>query len=105
MGKWAIPKGKDAMRNIGRSIRVILCLLLFVPLGCTHNGSPSVEDASSPVVRVRVLQAQEKVMVAASEPPLVTSPTNPQGQRLNFPPGIAVPVALAPNGGWQVGNR
>jgi stage II sporulation protein D len=42
-------------------------------------------------------------MVAANEPPIVSSAATPQGQRLAFPAGVAVPIALSANG-WRIGN-
>lgn len=43
-------------------------------------------------------------MLSANEPPLVRSAATPDGQRMAFPAGIAVPVGLSGNGGWRIGN-
>jgi len=86
-----------------RSMRVMIVLLiLLIPLGCSSpisgRASPSV-----PVVRVRLLEDQQRVNVAASESPTVIVGTT-TARRMNLPAGMDVVVSLQPSGAWQVGN-
>jgi len=71
--------------------------------GCSQNLSRGRRSEDSPVVRVRVLQNLDKVMITASEPPVAKAASDSVSHALNFPAGTPVPVTLVP-GGWKIGT-
>jgi len=83
-------------------MRLIALLVLLIPLGCS-TGISGRASPSVPVVRVRLLEDQQRVSVAASESPTVIVGTT-TARRLNLPSGMDVVVSLASSGAWQVGN-
>src|SRR4051794_1615930 len=79
----------------------LLILLSLAPAGCRQN--PSVTSSAGPVLRVCLLQNVDHVQVTSSAPVMAKSANEPDSRKLNFPSGVAVPVALAAEG-WHVGN-
>lgn len=89
----------DRVSGLVRLVLVAATLLLSSgcqPASVTSGGEP-------PIVRVRLLAAQERVMLAAWEPPMFRT-SQDGGRRLSIPGGDAVPVTLAPEG-WRVGSE
>src|SRR5437588_7500255 len=87
------------MGRIGRWMW-LLGLIALVPQGCGHNGDRS-GAAGTPVIRVLLLENQQQVNLAATEPPSFrVGSASPQV--LNFPKGAAIPVSLT-SSGWQAG--
>ena len=90
------------MGRIGGLKWIVVCLLLLPPMGCSQQGiNRSNLSGDVPVVRVRLLQSQSQVMVAASESPYIRASSETEGRTVNFPRGTAVPVALSP-AGWRI---
>ena len=79
---------------------ILLTVLLLAPAGCSPDYRVS---ENAPMVRVRILENQEQVLVAASAAPVMTSTGDNTPRQLNLPGGNGVPVTLSP-GGWHVGN-
>ncbi len=95
------------MRHTGRLGRwtwLILCLglLLLWPLGCGQKQRERPSMKGVPIVRVRVLELQQRVTLESSQPPLLTVASNPQPQRLNLPDDPVV-IELTPTG-WRIGG-
>ncbi|MGH7176985.1 MAG: hypothetical protein ACREJC_06380, partial [Tepidisphaeraceae bacterium] len=65
----------------------MLALLLLLPAGCAHRAT----SAGGPVVRVRLLQATDQVIVAATESPTVRAASDSESHRLSFRRGQSVP--------------
>jgi len=93
---------------MGLRKRVILlfCVTLLAA-ACRRETLARADEAEDPaatkvpIIRVRLLVEQDKVMVAAAEAPTVDVGSGVK--RLNFPAGTEVPVVRGPQG-WQVGN-
>lgn len=77
-------------------------LLLFIPLACTPNLGQTGVPPGTPTVRVLLLENRQSVSLSASAAPMVRVGGG-ASQRLNFPSGDAVSVALNASG-WQIGN-
>jgi stage II sporulation protein D len=78
----------------------VLGPLLLLPIGCRQN--PAALEGE-PTVRVCLLQNVEHVNVTSNAQVLARSGAEPEARRLNFPNGMPVLIALAPEG-WHVGN-
>jgi stage II sporulation protein D len=85
--------------------RISLCILLWasllmIPAGCSRTVIPSTA-ADAPIVRVRLLESQDKVLVTASSPPLIQTTTKAAAP-MPFP-NAPVEVVLATDG-WRIGD-
>lgn len=89
--------GRDMTPKGARGI--LIAVLLFLPGGC-RTSAQAVTPPNAPIIRVKILAAQDQVQMAASHPPVFRFAG--ESRRLNFPPGD-VPVTLSPQG-WQIGN-
>jgi stage II sporulation protein D len=85
------------MRHLGLAVLVLLGLL--IPAGCSTSVRTS---ENAPIVRVRILENQEQVLVAASSAPIISSSGESGSHQLDFPRG-GVPVTLSP-AGWRIGG-
>lgn len=81
----------------------LVALLLFWPTGCGRNPPPGVVAPGTPVVRVRLLQDQQRIMLSADQPPIVRVASDNTPRRLNFPKNATVPIVYSPRG-WSIGN-
>lgn len=82
------------------ALGVILMSFLLIPSGCSTNVKTS---ENAPIVRVRILESQDQVMVAASGTPMVKSSGEEAGRAVQFSSRAGVPVSLSASG-WRVGN-
>lgn len=102
----SIVQGSGPRRGRASVIRFfaagLICLMAW-PMGCTQDASRTGVPPGTPTVRVLLLEAQQQVSLSASAPPTVYVGANSSGRRLNFPPGVAVPVSLN-SGGWRIGS-
>src|SRR3954470_21182855 len=69
----------------------MLTVLTLSFAGCAGCSSHPFEPAAAapmhgPVVRVRLLGAQDQVLVKATDRPLISSSSEPQPRAFNFPP-------------------
>ncbi len=81
----------------------LYALFLLWPLGCSQGPVRNEVAPGVPIVRVRLLQNQDKVLVTATSPAMVKSGSHSTPRRLNFPKGAEVPLMLSASG-WQAGN-
>src|SRR5947209_12561666 len=86
-----------------RWIGAVACAVALLPLGCQHDQGASAVPAGTPLVRVLLLENQQKVDLIAAGQPVVHVPPQSPGQPLNFPPGTSVPLTYTPSG-WRVGG-
>lgn len=80
---------------------IVTCLMLL-PFGCGEGPEPSHIPPGTPVVRVLIVENRTLAQLSATESPAVHLGNGP-AQRMNFPSGNEVPVALTP-AGWTIGN-
>jgi stage II sporulation protein D len=80
---------------------VIAFVAVLIPIGC-HEQAPVAPNAHAPLVRVKLIQATDSVLVSASGSPLVKSTGESTPHRLHFP-DTAVAISLAPDG-WHIGT-
>jgi stage II sporulation protein D len=93
--------------HMGSATRYVLavCLaLLLMPLGCSQQRHQVALSDRSPVIRVKLLENQQQVMMSASEPAAFHAASEKGPRLLNVPSSAQVPVALSA-GGWRVGNH
>jgi stage II sporulation protein D len=93
------------MGRIGRSsirwaIFTAVCCVLW-PFACTRQHPPRGRE-ESPIVRVRLLAAQDAVTLRVNTPPTVRTASESTSLRLNMSSGAAT-LALTP-GGWTIGG-
>ncbi len=74
--------------------------LFLLPAACSREQAGRSHDGV-PILRVRLLQSQDQVSVAATRPPTAHTSTDPTPKTLNFSER-AVTVTLS-GGGWRVG--
>src|SRR3982751_5726308 len=101
------PKGRDAMGRMNATLRAGTLAILSLFAGCVGCSSPPFEPPAAthgPVVRVRLLGAQDQVLVKAASPPLISSSSEPQPKPFNFPPDAPVQVVLLSDGSWRIGG-
>ncbi len=84
-------------------ILLSILLSLFAIPSCTQSHQPYKPNPAAPGIRVCLLEKQQQIMLAATEPPLIRLNEESPGRRLNIPSGSSVAVLLTP-GGWQIGN-
>lgn len=78
-------------------------LLVTTPWGCTPKAEVEPTPTISRLLRVRLMAAQDAVVVSAAVVPRYRLGTDPTERLLNLPPNVAVPVTLTPQG-WRCGN-
>ncbi len=85
----------------------VLLTLVFVAQGCVDN-SPTpptavarTNRAGEPIVRVRVMEGQDHVVLRASVPPILNSQTQPAPRRVAMPQGADLRYTSA---GWNLGG-
>src|SRR5438552_1518509 len=71
--------------------------------GCSSHWAPP-PALHGPVVRVRLLGAQDQVLVKATQPPLISSSSEPQPKPYTFPTDAPVQIVLGSDGVWRVGS-
>ena len=91
----------DAIASRLAIVAVIAGLALLVPLGC-HEQNAVAPNTHAPIVRVKLIQSTDGVLVSARGTPLVKSFAESTPQRLHFP-DTAVLISLAPDG-WHIGT-
>src|SRR5947207_127638 len=82
------------------AISVILLFVMLSPAGSSHHGPQAMRG---PVVRVRLLQAQDQVLLAATQPPTLRAASDGSPRTMQFPTDAPVQVVLAGDG-WRVGG-
>jgi stage II sporulation protein D len=88
--------------RIALSLALLAFALLASP-GCRQDSAVApVLDERVPLVRVKLIDATDGVLISATGTPLVSTPSQSTPQRLHFP-STAVLVSLAPDG-WHVGS-
>jgi stage II sporulation protein D len=80
---------------------VIAALAVMIPIGCHEQSAPG-PNAHAPIVRVKLIQATDGVLVSATGSPLVKSAAEETPHRLHFP-SSSVLISLAPDG-WHIGT-
>jgi stage II sporulation protein D len=100
------------MPKINRMTRFVRATALFVSLlfiaqGCVDNSGTSAPSQIAkrpigvPIVRVRVMEGQDHVVVRANVPPIVSSQTLPAPRRIAMPNGADLRYTSA---GWNLGG-
>jgi stage II sporulation protein D len=84
-------------------IGLIFAMLVFVPAGCRQSAGAAPNGAGAPIVRVKLLEKQDQIVLTAAQPPVVRASADPSAHRLNIPGGSSVAITLAPQG-WQAGG-
>jgi stage II sporulation protein D len=92
--------GTDAMT---RFTRWMILLALLAPPACTQTHQLTGPNPAAPVVRVRLLQSQQQIILSGTESPLIRVGSSTQSRRLNLPRNAGVAVTLA-EGAWRIGN-
>lgn len=91
--RWAAPRWFPPL------FLLVCVVLVCLPAGCRRDlGGPT----GAPLVRVRLIEKAEQVLVAASEPPLIRTTSDTSPKRVNFPSGGAA-ITLGGDG-WRAGN-
>jgi stage II sporulation protein D len=96
MGPWVHPRRSLALP-------ALLLLLLCLPVGCRDKGAQLAAPPGVPTIRVRLLENQTNVVIAASEAVGFTENPGVSPRPLNVPKKTDVPV-LRTASGWRVGQ-
>lgn len=93
------------MGRLGRwaALAVLAAGMLHWPLACSQQHNPPPPPATAPRVRVRLLAAQEQVVLRGSLSPTVKTETETAILRVNLPPQSDVSLTLVENT-WQIGG-
>ncbi len=95
------------MSQFRRLIYVFALLALLLPLlslpSCTQSHPAYTFNPAAPQVRVCLLEKQQKIMLSATQPPLIRIGSESPGRRLNIPTRSSVAIQLTTRG-WQIGN-
>lgn len=91
------------MGKHSRWMWLVLVLALW-PLGCRPKAAERRSLEGVPVVRVRVLESQQRVTLAAEDPPAVVAGRDARPHKLDLPGSEPVTVELLPRGGWRFGS-
>lgn len=99
------------MSQVRRFISCLAFVGLILPLlslsSCTQSHPAYTVNPAAPLVRVCLLEKQRKVMLSATEPPLIRIGKESPGRRLDIPAGSSVAIQLTRSGTrqmWQIGN-
>jgi stage II sporulation protein D len=82
-------------------VTLIAVLAVMIPLGC-HEQNAVGPNAHAPMIRVKLVQATDGILISASGSPLVKSTAESTPHRLHFP-NSSVLISLAPDG-WHIGT-
>lgn len=83
---------------------ILVLLVLLAQAGCSSTPQTvPIVDNSRPMVRVRLIEAVDRVTLAATQSPSFTVDSYPSARQLNLGTGTPVSVSLLPSG-WQIGN-
>src|SRR5688500_10173783 len=74
------------------AVGILSIILLCWPVGCKHSASPSAPLVQERTMRVRVIEGVERVSVAASQPPIYFTRSDPTLRQLDLPRNVSVPV-------------
>jgi stage II sporulation protein D len=77
-----------------------LLSLLLLPCGCSEDNSVAPIAVNSPQLRVLIVQGASLINLQADSPQVLL---DSQPVALSFPGGMAVPIALTPQG-WHIGR-
>src|SRR4051812_23124092 len=93
------------MGRIGRwAALAALAGMLILPFACSrHQNPPTAPHQNAPLVRVRLLAANESVSIRSTLAPSIKTTTESRTLRLNLPPGSDIPVTLIDNR-WHIGG-
>jgi len=81
---------------------IVLLVAFLMPAGCAKTVPPATHG---PVVHVRLLGAQDQVLLTAAETPTtIRAGSDASARVVPFPTGQPVQVVLTPDGNWRVGN-
>jgi stage II sporulation protein D len=78
-------------------------LIAVIPLACATHRRGAPPSPTAPVIRVRLLSGQDKIILRATASPTAYSAADPRGTRLNFPRDTEISLSAGP-GGWRLGN-
>ena len=85
------------------AIVVASVVLLCWPVGCKQNTVPPAPLLQERTIRVRVMEGVDRVSIAASQPPIYFTKSDPTLKELGLPRNVNVPVTH--NGQqWRVGD-
>ena len=92
-------------RRIGlwTALTVLALLVVVLPLACSRPHEPRTVSEGAPLIRVRLLVAQDSVALRVSTPPTVKSASQSVPLRLNVAPGVATALVLTAEG-WKIGG-
>jgi len=111
-GQWATAKQRSTAHGPRSSPLVVIAvalvtctmgLLAILPFGCSHNVNSTTRPLATQLMRVRILIAQDQVVIAASQPPTYRSGSDPTERTLGLPPNTPVSFTLVANV-WKAGN-
>src|SRR2546423_13612972 len=81
---------------------LVLFVLLLLPASCRRRTAP--QAMQGPVVRVRLLQSQSQVFLAATSPPMLRAASESSPRTVQFPDDAPAQVLLS-DAGWRVGGN
>jgi stage II sporulation protein D len=80
-------------------------LLVFGQGGCREtNPTNTSATTHAEMIRVRILQDQERVDLAAVQSPAISTASNPSARKLQMPGSSAAVSVTLTNTGWKIGN-
>ena len=80
---------------------VAIVLLIAIPLSCTRQHPPPPPATNAPIVRVRLLAAQDRATLRVSAIPTIKTASEMTALRLNMAFGTDATVVLRPDG-WEI---
>jgi stage II sporulation protein D len=85
-------------------IPIALCVLVIVLLiGCSTTLNRQAANNHPPIVRVRLLLAQDQLTLLASQPPIYSTESDNTRRPLALPRNAPINVSLTPEG-WRIGS-
>ncbi len=84
-------------------VAVGLLTCLFLPMGCGQDVNQASIPKGTPIVRVRILEAQQQVTLTGAQPPKVHTSLAPSPKQVNLARGTPVTVRRTESG-WSIGS-
>jgi stage II sporulation protein D len=86
-----------------RAFALAVCVIAIYPLACATHPRAAHPSPAAPIIRVRLISGQDRIILRATASPTAYSPGDPHGTRLNFPRDTD--IALTPElDGWRLGD-